>query len=77
MTVFLFFRTVCSLVTVSVSRKYGRVLPDAHKRIGIVSSNPGKPDSDDSSSEGGSEDGDPQTLDRELRRLYEGEGKSM
>jgi len=57
--------------------KVGGAIPDAHKRIGIVSSNPGKPDSDDSSSEGGSEDGDPQTLDRELRRLYEGEGKSM
>ena len=53
------------------------MLPDAPKRIGVDSSNPGEPDSEDSSSERDSEDGDPRTLDEELRRLYKDEGKSV
>ena len=55
--------------------KVGGAIPDAPKRIGIDSSNPDEPDSEDSSSDSGSEDGDPRALDEELRRLYKGEGK--
>jgi hypothetical protein len=54
--------------------KGGGAVPDAPKRIGIDSSNPDEPDSEDSSSERDSKEGDSRTLD-ELRRLYEGEGK--
>ena len=53
------------------------MLPEAPTRIGIDSSNPGEPDSEDSSSDSGSEDGGPLALDKELRKLYEGEGKSV
>jgi len=52
------------------------VLPDPPKRID--SSNPGEPDSEDSSSDSGSdEDVSPLALDQELKKLYEGKGKPV